>query len=75
MSPEYANLKEIKCIADDGIEAVPYLILEENDPLIKDLPVSRDIIEPVIIEEEIEEETLSEKKTLFQKIWKGKKII
>lgn len=105
LSPEYANLKEIKCVKkEEEIEAVPYLDFAVDDPEIQDILIKReeqtpsDVEEPVIVENEmveppvivqepefventvveepVVETNVSEKKTkLFQKIWRGKKII
>lgn len=89
LSPEYANLKEIICIKEEKKdeldfpfeekqieepEAVPYLIFKEDDPEYQEI---HKISEKKIEEEKIAEDKVedSQKKTLLQKIWKGKKII
>lgn len=76
LSPEYANLSEVKCVRREIIpepEAVQYLDFEVDDPEIRDI-ISQRISEPVI-EEKNELEEDSQKKTSLTKVWRGKKVI
>lgn len=59
LSPEYANLQEIKRIKKEDIESVKYIDFEISKPEVHD-----------VIKEDPEKKT-----KFIQKIWKGKKII
>jgi hypothetical protein len=75
LSPEYANLKQVICvkIEDTNMEIVENLKPNEPENINPEPEIE---LEPEIVPEpENVAEPPSEKKTIFQKIWKGKKII
>lgn len=62
LSPEYANLMEIKCVKKYDVESVQYLDFFEDDPEIQEIiargpnkPIQTEIVEPeIVVEPEIE---------------------